>query len=75
MAKCVTTLGQVDICSDLQVRLAFGQMYPTGQKHLVAKCDTTLGQLVRSSGQVGIWSDVPPTRDILWPSVVLCSAV
>ena len=32
--------------------LTFGQMYPNppGQRHLVAKCDTTMGQ-------IDIWSD------------------
>ena len=56
-------LGQVEIWSDipprqihlvvtvilLWVRLTFDQMYPPRQRHLVAMCDTT-------SGQVDIWS-------------------
>ena len=49
----------------LQVRLTFGQILgqvfivllwsdiPLRRRHLVAKCDTTLGQ-------VDIWLDVPP---------------
>ena len=44
VAKCNTTLGQVDLWSDLWVRLTFGQMYPPGQRHLVAKCDTISGE-------------------------------
>ena len=56
MAKCDTASGQVDIWSDLQVRLTLGQA-DFGQM-----CDTTLGQLVRSSGQVDIWSDVPSAQ-------------
>ena len=34
------------------------------QRHLMAKCNPT-------SGQVDFWSDIPPGRDILWPSVIL----
>ena len=40
----------------------------------LAKCDTTsrsCWHLVRSSDQVDIWSDRPPDRDILWPSMIL----
>ena len=57
----------------LLVRLTFGQIYP--------QTKTSCGQvwyysgsgwhLVRSSGQVDLWLDVPPGRDILWPSMVL----
>ena len=70
VAKCVTTAvrltcgqmypqaesscGQV-IVLHLWVRLTFDQMYPHGQRHLVAKCDTT-----SPLGQVDIWSAVPP---------------
>ena len=63
VAKCVTTLGQVDILSDLQVRLTFGQMYPHSRDIL---CPSVILlrvrlTLVRSSGQVDLWLDVPPT--------------
>ena len=78
MAKCVTTLGQVDIWSDLWVRMTFFQTLgqadllsdvPPNRRHLVAKFVTTLGQ-------VDICSDFPlvrctPNRNILWPSVLL----
>ena len=63
VAKCDTTLGQVDIWSDLQLRLTLVRHIPR-QRHLVAKYETTLGQ-------VDIWSDIPPDRNILWPSVIL----
>ena len=49
----------------LWFRLTFVQMYPP-QRHLVAKCDTTLGQVnIWSDLQVrfDIWSDGPP---IIW---------
>ena len=36
------------------------------QRHLVTKCDTTA-----PLGQVDLWSDVPPGRDILWPNVIV----
>ena len=45
VAKCDTTSGQVDIWSDLWVRLTFGQMCPHRQRHLVVKCDTTSDQV------------------------------
>ena len=62
----------------LWVMLTFCQMYPLGwgfrsgwplvrctpQRHLLPKCDTTLGQ-------ADLWSDVPPTRDISWSIVIL----
>ena len=139
VAKCVTTLGQSDILSDLWVRLTFhkiyllhrdimwpsvlllqscwplvrctsqaeiscgqvwynywvrltfGQMYPPqmrlfvrltfGQMYCIPQAETSCGQVyyyfgsgwhfVRSSGQVYLRSDVPPAREMLWPSVLL----
>ena len=65
MAKCDTTLGQVGIWSDLQVRLTFCQRYPPQMRLLVR---LTCGQTL---GQADLWSDVPPGRGILWPSVIL----
>ena len=70
LAKYVTTLGQVDILSDLQARLTFNK-YTLRQGHLVAKYYYFRSGLlfVRSFGQVDLSSDVPPGRDILQPSV------
>ena len=37
--------------------------------------DEALGQVdifVRSLGQANLWSDIPPSRSIWWPRVVLC---
>ena len=50
VAKCDTTLVQVDIWSDLWVGLTLVR-YLSRQRHLVAKCDTNLGQF-------DIWSDL-----------------
>ena len=43
------------------------------QRHHVAKCATIQVRLTFSQtfGQADLWSDVPPTRDILWPGVLL----
>ena len=78
MAKCVTAL----------VRLTFDQMYPLSRDilwktvtllHLCVRL--TCGQVYAPNealGQVDLWSDVPPGRDILWPSdttAPLCQVV
>ena len=62
VAKCDNTSGQFDIWSDLWVSLTFAQTYPF-------QAETSCGQvwyyfgsgwhLVRSLGQVDIWSDIP----------------
>ena len=43
--------------SDLQVRLIFGQMYPP-----IAEALGQVDIFVRSSGQVDLWSDLPPVE-------------
>ena len=48
-------LGQVDIFVRSWVRLTFGEMYSHRQGHLMAKCDTTFGQV--------FWLDIPPTGE------------
>ena len=52
--------------SDLWVRLTFGQMYPPS-----LRLQVRLTFFVRSLGQADLWSDVSPTRDILWPGALL----
>ena len=60
MAKCDTTLGQVNIWSDLWVRMTFCQIYTHRWGF------RSVWHLVR------LWVRCTPTgRDILWPSVIL----
>ena len=74
-------LGQVDLWSDVpprmrfQVRLTF--LSDFGPAWPLVRCNP-LGwgfgsgwHFFQTLGQVDIWSDVPPGRDILWPSVIL----
>ena len=54
------------------VRLTFSQV--SGQAHLgqmYPLAETSCGQVCNYFCQVDLWSDVPPGRDILWPSVLL----
>ena len=67
VAKCDTTLCQVDIFQIFRSGWPLGQMY-AWQKHPVAMFVTTLGW-------VGLWSDAPPSRDIMWPHVLLLQSV
>ena len=73
VAKCDATLGQVDIWSELWVRVTFGQI--TQGRDILWPSVVLLRSgwhLVRSLGHLDIWSDILPLgRGILWPSVVL----
>ena len=51
----VTSLGQVDLCCRCTPRMRFWVRLTFGQ----------------TLGQVDLWSDIPPAKDILWPSVIL----
>ena len=70
----------------LWVRLTFGQTYPLTETSGSQVCyylvrltsdqiypqpETSCGQVPYYFCQGDLWSDVPPTRDILWPCVLL----
>ena len=73
VAKSDTTLGQVDIWSNLWVTLTFGQMYPPGRDILWPSVILLWVRLTfaQTLGQVDCWSGVPPGRDMLWTSAIL----